>query len=728
MNLDFSDEQELLRQELRKLLAAHATLAAVRTAQPVGFCPALWETLTGFGLPLLRVPEAAGGSGLSLLDAIVVAEESGRHLAPAPVIETLVAARVLAGIATPAAAAWLDKLRTGAAIVTLALPGPATPAGAIADAVLALDGEAIIISARTPARRPARLAISPIGPTAHAGTEAITLAAGTDAHALMAGAIEEWKLLNAAAVAAAARRAVELAADYARERKQFGQPIGAFQAIGHPLADSLTEIEGATLLTRRAAWAIARGRGDAAAGVSQSSWWAAGIARRAARRALRTFGGYGLSLEYDIQLFFRWISAQALLFGDPEDALVEIGDRLWLAPAQPLPPPGAIGMEFGFGEAADRYAEEVRAFFRSHMTDALRAMADPSTDGHDPEFHRALAAAGLAYPDWPNEWGGSERTPFEVSALAHVFEEFRWTRVPIGITAMGARMVMMFGSPELRQEVLPRIGAGEALSCLGFTEPEAGSDVYSTRTRARREGDHWVIEGQKMFTTGAHISDYVLLLTRTDPEASKHRGLTLFFVPLNLEGVAIQPVHTLQDERTNITFYGNVIVPDRYRLGEVNDGIGVMAAAMKQEHSGEGYHIYQWSLLDSAVRWAKAVDPSGRRPIDDPDVRRRIAEVATHTLIADLLCRRAVWAAAVGKAERAFGPMSKLFATETYMADAEMLMEVAAPWSLLAEDGPLAEIERMFRQSIAQTIYGGTSEVHRSVIAETALHLPRGRH
>jgi alkylation response protein AidB-like acyl-CoA dehydrogenase len=531
----------------------------------------------------------------------------------------------------------------------------------------------------------------------------------------------------AAAITAAAAQAIEMAAGYARERTQFDQPIGSFQAIAHPLAESLTDIEGASLLARKAVWAISRGRLDAAAMIAMACWWASVSARRAAQRALRTFGGYGLSLEYDIQLYFRWIEAQSILAGGSDDDLLRVGDRLWLDCQTALPPAGEVALEFGFGADAERFAEEARDFFSMHMTESLCAKRHHSTDGHDPEFHRALAAAGYAYPDWPRKWGGAARSPFEESALAHVFEEFRWTRVPIGITAMGARMVIMFGSPALQEEVLPRIGDGTSLSCLGFSEPEAGSDVYATRTRAHWDGEMWVINGQKMFTTGAHISDYVLLLTRTDQAATKHRGLTLFLVPLATPGIDIHAVHTLQDERTNITYYGDVHVPDRYRLGEVNDGIRVMAAAMAQEHSGIGYHIYQWSLLDAALRWARTAGPTGARPIDDPAARRRLARAAVHKHIADLLCRQATWVAATGKPQRAQNSMSKLFATDTYMADAADLMDLAAPFILTASEGPLAEIERMFRQSIAQTIYGGTSEIHRGVVAEQALLLPRGR-
>ena len=154
--------------------------------------------------------------------------------------------------------------------------------------------------------------------------------------------------------------------------------------------------------------------------------------------------------------------------------------------------------------------------------------------------------------------------------------------------------------------------------------------MYAARTRAVRDGDDWIITGQKMFTTGAHISDYILMLARTDPDAPKHKGITLFFFPMTLPGVTIQPVDTLPDERTNITFYDEVRVPDRYRLGEVNGGLKVMAAAMEIEHGGEGYHIYHHSLMRAALDWASSSDASGKRPIDKPAVRARLARARAH--------------------------------------------------------------------------------------------------
>jgi alkylation response protein AidB-like acyl-CoA dehydrogenase len=194
---------------------------------------------------------------------------------------------------------------------------------------------------------------------------------------------------------------------------------------------------------------------------------------------------------------------------------------------------------------------------------------------------------------------------------------------------------------------------------------------------------------------------------------------------MNLPGITIQAVETLQDERTNITFYDDVRVPDRYRLGEVNGGIKVMAAAMEIEHGGEGYHIYHHSLMKAALEWARTPDDAGHRPLDDRSVRTRLARARTHLELADLLCRRVNWAIGADRMDRTIGPMAKMFATDIYMEDAADLTALAAPGTLRHQTGALATIEESYRQSIGQTIYGGTSEVHRGIIAQHHLGLPR---
>ena len=694
MNLDLNEQQAMMQEAALRFFDREEVVQAARMAKDAADA-SLWREAAEMGFVAMRAPEDKGGLGMGLMEAALICEAAGRGVAPIPIADGIAACGLLGALEGDAAASLLEQaLRTPI--------GFDVQRGAIQ---LLWQGDDLH-------------AILP-------GGENQAIASGNAARQFFEAALTERTLLRSAWLVGAGTRAIEMASAYATERKQFDQPIGAFQGVAFPLADSITDMEGGRLLLWRTIWGISQGQADAGALSAMTSWWTARTARTAVRRALRTFGGYGLSDEYDIHLYFLAIDRIALAEGDPEEQLQLAGDRLWSGVHAALPDAGEPGVEMGFTPGEQAFAADVRRFLEDAVTPDVRAQALASTDGHIPDLHRKLAAAGLAYPDWPKEWGGQDRSPMEVTALGRVFEEFGVSRIPIGCTNMGARMTMKFGSPELKAEILPRLADGSALGCLGFTEPGSGSDMYAARTRAVRDGDDWIITGQKMFTTGAHISDYILMLARTDPDAPKHKGITIFFFPMNLPGITVQPVDTLQDERTNITFYDDVRVPDRYRLGEVNGGLKVMAAAMEIEHGGEGYHIYHHSLMKAAIEWASTADPQGLRPIDRPAVRARLARVRTHLEIADLMCRRVTWAIGADRMTRAIGPMAKMFATEIYMEDAADLAALAAPATLRHETPAAAKIEESYRQSIGQTIYGGTSEVHRGIIAQHHLGLPR---
>jgi len=694
MNLDLTEQQDMMQGAARRFFDREEVVQAAR-ATGDGVDAALWREAADMGFVAMRASEDRGGLGMGLMEAALICEAAGRGVAPIPLADGIAICSLLGGLEGEGAGQMLEAAGT-------------TP--------VSFDDLPACI--RIVCEADSIHAVAPDGGRTQIGS-------GPDAARLFDAALTERTLLRAAWLVGAGSRAIEMAAAYATERKQFDQPIGAFQGVAFPLADSFTELEGARLLLWRTIWGIAQEQPDAGALVALSEWWAATTARLAVQRALRTFGGYGLSVEYDIHLYLLGVTRVALAAGDPEEALQVAGDRLWGGKSVALPKAGDPGAEMGFTPQECAFAEEVRAFLEEHVTDAVRAEARASTDGHLPALHRTLAAVGLAYPDWPTEYGGQARSPMEVTALGRVFEEYGISRIPSGCTNMGARMTMKFGSPALKAEVLPRLADGSALSCLGFTEPGSGSDMYAARTRAVRDGADWIITGQKMFTTIAHISDYVLMLARTDPDAPKHKGITIFLVPLSLPGITIQPVDTVQDERTNISFYDDVRVPDRYRLGEVNGGLKVMAAAMEIEHGGEGYHIYHHSLMRAALEWANTVDASGARPMEREKVRARLAKARAHLEIADLFCRRVTWAIGADRMTRAIGPMAKMFATDIYMADAADLLALTAPDSLHPATPALATIEESYRQSIGQTIYGGTSEVHRSIIAQHGLGLPR---
>ena len=275
--------------------------------------------------------------------------------------------------------------------------------------------------------------------------------------------------------------------------------------------------------------------------------------------------------------------------------------------------------------------------------------------------------------------------------------------------------------------MLTRFASGEITACLGYTEPSGGSDVFAAKTRAVRDGEEWIINGQKMFTSGANLASYVLLITRTDPDAPKHKGITVFLVPLDRPGIEIHPIYTFMDERTNATFYANVRIVDRYRLGEINAGAKTLAAALSMEQSGGYYHITLRDMADAVAAWARGKERNGRPLIEDSDVLARLARVYADSRIAETLSARSLGSRLAAEQDLAQGPAAKVFSTEAFITDSADLLDLAAPESLLRGKSGLGLVEKGYRHSTATTIYGGTSEVLRSMVAERRLGLPRSR-
>jgi len=347
---------------------------------------------------------------------------------------------------------------------------------------------------------------------------------------------------------------------------------------------------------------------------------------------------------------------------------------------------------------------------------------------NDEGFTRALAEQGWLAPGWPVELGGQGRDPVEMLTL---HEELRVRDAPtygIGTTTMVATVLRAVGTPE-QKKIIPKALAGEVIFVLGFSEPEAGSDVAAATTRAVRDGDEWVINGQKMFTTNAQLADYVFLLTRTNPDVAKHKGLTMFLVPMDQPGVEVQAVYTLSGERTNITFYNDVRVSDEWRIGEVDEGWTTMTVTLQAEH-GSGFGSAIARMLGAVEEWAAdAVDDDGEPVMDDVRLREALGHTATDLEIARLLQRRTAWMAASGIQQNVEGPMSKLFSSEALEDRAEELTELVGPDALRSYFDPTAPqhgtIDHMLRFSLGTTIYAGTSEIHRNMIAQRGLGLPR---
>ena len=524
------------------------------------------------------------------------------------------------------------------------------------------------------------------------------------------------RILVAAACVGMARRALDEAADYAKERIVFGRPIGEYQGVAHTLANAVTEVEGTRLLIWRAIAERAEGHPGAALRDMQAFWWAARACVPAIKVSMRTFGGYGVSEDSPLPALYRAARLALYAAGDPDRVLT--ADLPALTPIDPVP------VSFAADAEAEVWGKRAEEFLASFTHDEKRAFAD-ALDNHVPELHRRLAAAGLLFPDWPAEWGGSGASAFATSAVHRALSRAGWPISVLVVSDSIGKLLMLFGTEEAKAEILPRLARGEALACLGLSEPSGGSDVFGARTRSVHDGQRWVANGQKVFTTSAHIADYVLLLTKGEA------GLTLFVAPLGSRGTVgfdLAPVETFAGERTNITFYSDFGIEDRYLLGEVGKGTKVLAATMTLEHNQGDYYL---GALDNVrAEIAVALPELLALPgvaANESAVRHSLARLDAHVALLEGLSIRAIWAGDEGVSQRWFGPMCKLFGTESWASCCAELVERFAPHSLSGEIEALAVTEAEARSGIQATIYGGTNEVQRSVIAETCLGLPRSR-
>jgi len=331
MDLALSPEDEELVAALAALLAEESSTDRVRTAEDLGFDPALWEALRRLGVPALALgPEAASAAQL-----VLIAEQAGRHLACAPVVETLVTARLLERCGGPVAEALAARCEAGA-ITTLVLhplSGPTAelvPAGAVADTVLVHDGDVITaVAAGPPMAASPNVGGLPLADLDLTAGPAETVAEGERARPAFEAARRDWQLLTAAQLVGLAARSLELGVEYVRERRVFDRPVGSFQTVAHKLADHATAVDGARLLVREAAWAVDGHDPRASALTTMAFCFAAERALAVAGDSLHFHGGYGFTLEYDIQLYYRRAQAYPLVWGSVQREYQRLADQLF---------------------------------------------------------------------------------------------------------------------------------------------------------------------------------------------------------------------------------------------------------------------------------------------------------------------------------------------------------------------------------------------------------------
>ena len=385
-------------------------------------------------------------------------------------------------------------------------------------------------------------------------------------------------------------------------------------------------------------------------------------------------------------------------------------------------------MDFDFTVEQDRLRKDYRERLEAVMTpERRRAVANLMEGGRAmTECRLALGEAGLLGVSWPKEYGGGGLTALEQYIFGEEAQRVQAPLPMITLNTVGPTLIQ-YGTDEQKAKFLPAILKGAIDFAIGYSEPGAGSDLASLRTTAVRDGDDYVINGSKMFTSGAEFADYIWLAARTDPDAKKHKGITLFMVPTDSPGFSFKPLHTMPGVSTYYTFYDDVRVPaDSIVLGE-NQGWTLITNQLNLERAALGNLAALKSLFDKTLDWAKTTPLDDGRVIDQPWVQQALArveaQVAAYTLMT-LRVTASMSSSALGMGEAS---AAKVFGTELTQVVARELLEV------LGQDGSRAgsaaplkgDIERAYRLAVINTFGGGANEIQRDIIAMAGLGMPR---
>jgi hypothetical protein len=375
----------------------------------------------------------------------------------------------------------------------------------------------------------------------------------------------------------------------------------------------------------------------------------------------------------------------------------------------------------------------LRDYFESLVTAEYRAELAVSEGGgaHYHQVLRQLGKDGWIGIGWPKEYGGQGRTPIEQFLF---FDEAMYAGImlpTLTINAVGPT-IMQYADEAKKREVLPKILSGEMHFAIGYTEASAGTDLASLRTRAVRDGDEWVINGAKLFTSQAEYADYIWLAARTGPEGSKHKGLSVFMVPTSSPGYKCLPIITMGGFRTNSTYYEDVRVPAEALIGNENDGWWLIVSQLNHERVSLMTVGMVQRLLEETVAWARTARRGGEPVIDIPWVQLNLARVRAKLEVLRLTNWKQAWSLTQGTLNYAEASVVKVFGSELYVEAYRLLMEILGDTGSLRDGSPdvllRGRLERLYRgHAPVLTFGGGTNEVQRDIIAMAGLGMPRAR-
>ncbi|MFG1703639.1 acyl-CoA dehydrogenase [Nonomuraea sp. M3C6] len=743
MAIGLSEEHEALRESVRGWAERNIPSELLRAG--AGERPPFWPGLAEQGLLGLHVPEEYGGSGYGLLEAAVAVEALAERVAPGPYVPTVLASAVINASKRPEhLESFADGTLTGAVALTgtlsgtrtedgsLIVSGTADPVlgGSLADAlvlpVATADGEEWVLIDASSATVTEIKSLDLTRPVARVElSEVIVPAEG------ILGGVQGSDVRNLAAILLGAEAAglaswcVTAAAEYAKVRVQFGRPIGQFQGIKHKLSRMLVALEQARATVWDATRAAERragpegatkepteARGSATMSAAKELEYAAAIAGamapdaavQCAKDAIQTFGGIGYTFEHDVHLYYRRALTLRALLGSSAG---------WAAKVTELALQG-VSREMEIDLPED--AEELRESIRAEIAEIARLEGQ--------EQKRALASRGFVMPHLPRPWGRDAK-PLEQVLIA---QELKAAKVRLPAMIIGAWVVpsiATYGTPEQQERFLPKTLSGELIWCQLFSEPGAGSDLASLQMKADQVEGGWKLNGQKIWTSVAHVAEWGICIARNSSAGSKHEGITYFLVDMKAPGVTVRPLTEMTGENLfNEVFLDDVFVPDDLVVGEVGEGWKVARNTLSNERvslsagsGGTGASVRD--LLGLIGRLGRELTPVEAQ---------HVAEVVCEGHSINALSLRVTLKQLAGSEPGADASVRKLLSTSHAQHVSEAAVDLLGPAAVVATDIKLGDAgywNRAVLATRAMTIYGGTTEVQLNIIGERMLGLPR---
>jgi alkylation response protein AidB-like acyl-CoA dehydrogenase len=770
MGYEISDVQAALCDAVDSVAGAGQSRACFDGGSAVD--RALWSHLTKLGFLGSSVAVDFGGVGGSFKDETLVAERLGYHTAALPYTTASVLCFILAELGDPAKDLLVETIG-GSKVATAAISASRELdlgiiaeasgdqhwqlSGGVDDLLEGAGVDALVIPVERDAAvdwfaldavaagvhvtdQPSLDATQRLGSLTCSRAPATRL--GSCSAAVARAALQRARVLSAANAAGAAARALDLSVAYAKQRHQFGQPIGRFQAVKHQLADMLINLENAKSAVYNGAEAIDGDRHDRVLAVLMAKAVATENAVAVVHAAIQVHGGIGFTWEHDLHLLLRRAKSMQLVLGDPDVHFDAIGAALFAqrserssevqrSKAETL---SAIVDETGDHEFLAEFSSWLDANLPSGWgTPDYQLPRDPAEQRAALiELQRTLAGGRWIGIHWPARFGGRDATLAQQVAYHAELTRRGIPQLPghRGITIVGPTLIK-HATPEQQARFIDRIRTGDDLWAGGFSEPEAGSDLASLRTRGVIDGDEICINGSKIWTSSARWCNWIYTLVRTNSEKPKHQGISVVLVPLDHPGITVRPIRQITGAADfNEVFFDHVHVPVDHIVGPVGDGWRVNRTTLSHEHST--------LFIGAQARYARSVDAiidgvlRRETNAESPAALRHRNQLARHWAISQLMLVNGMRNVARVQAEGQPGPegsIMKVFGQESEKALFELAFDLVGPKAVLDRraDGVPDRGKWLFGYlgSRAATIGGGTSEIHRNKIGENVLGLPR---